>query len=405
MLQKQVFLMRVCGMTVTLFFLLTGCGEQKAKTTAKTDKSVVATVKSSKIQTKTVTALPNIAINPSFEEGKVFNSGLYEKGKSSTQKPVGWATSGQVLNDFTGWVSDEAHSGKRSLKIENVGGTNACWKGEPIIFKEPVNAFKASIWTKTKEIKDKTGKGKFQLVIDVYLKDDNDKEVKEKVIIDIAKTDHNWEKTREAFLYAMNIVKIVPSLYFSGTSGVIWFDDLDIIKREIIRGKNIIPNWNMEKESNGKVNNWKSNVLQNAEEGAVPALAWDSQGYKSNHSLKIANDDTTNNFWHQKINLKPNEVSRYYIFEGWSKANITTAKEPGSFYILFLNKDKSKIKASNPVLSRASHNWGKTTLLIELKEKPEKVNILCIFYGNGSVWFDNLSLTPIYFKDSAPVEK
>ena len=208
MLQKQVLLVWVCVITAVSLFLLPGCGKQKTKTVSKSS---------------------NIAINPSFEAGKIFNSRLHKKGESSVEKPVGWTTKGQILNDSSAWVSDEARTGNHSLKIENIGGTDAYWEGKPIIFKKNANAFEASIWTKAKKNEKDTGKGKFQLALNVYFKGANDREFKVKTVnLDISQTNNTWEKTFKKILVTEKISRIVPRLYFSGKVGTVWFDDISV---------------------------------------------------------------------------------------------------------------------------------------------------------------------------------
>jgi hypothetical protein len=399
MLQKQVFLMRVCGTAITSLFLLTGCGEQKAKTTSKTAKRVVATVKSGKIQTKTIAALPNVAINPSFEEAKVFKSGLYKKGKYPTEKPVGWTTKGQILNDSSGWATGEEHTGKHSLKIENIGGTNAYWKGKAIIFKEPVNAFAASIWTQAKEIKDKIGKGNFQLAFDVYLKGDNNKEIKERVVIDIAKTVHNWKKTKGTALFATNIIKIVPYLYFSGMSGSVWFDDLNIVKREVVRGKNIIPNYDIEAGSGKSVNKW---VLNRKTPGSI----WHkSEGYKGSKSLKIDNDHAKGQvFWYLKEHIIINKPTKYYYWEGLVKAKELHGSKGDHTYVEVkaIYKDGSTSSFYPIEYPHGTYDWLKKSKNIVLKDYPDKMVVVLISSGKGTVWFDNISLSPLYIKSISP---
>ena len=220
MLQKQIFLMMVC---TAALFLLAGCGKEKTKS-AKKPIQTVKTPETKKVKAKT----DNIVDNPSFEKAKIFDKGLYKKGKFPAEKPAGWATGYQVLDDFAGWATDEAHTGKRSLKIENTGGTMAHWKGKTIIFKKSANAFKTSIWTRVKEIKDKTGSGRFQLAFDVYLKGKNGKEIEKKIAVTIPKTDHDWKKTEEKILFPENIIKVTPYLYFSGIIGNAWFDDFHV---------------------------------------------------------------------------------------------------------------------------------------------------------------------------------
>ena len=251
MFQKQVISRTVNGAVVASLVLMVGCGKPNPKPTEKIKKPVVI-AKRVKVQPKTIVETSNIAVNPSFEECKNFDSGLYKKGKSSIGKPVGWTTRGQILNDFTGWATDVAHSGKRSLKIENIGGTDACWQGKPVIFKEPANAFIASIWTKAKEIKDKAGKGKFQLAFDVYLKGDNNKEIKKRVFVDISQTNHNWKQTTKKTLFSKNIVKIIPYLFFFKVTGTVWFDDISIkhINIDLSKGKVLFDSSNKKSKFN-----------------------------------------------------------------------------------------------------------------------------------------------------------
>jgi len=171
----------------------------------------------------------NKVINPSFEKAKVFTSGLYKQAKAPVEKPSGWTTKNQVLNDSIGWASDEAHTGTHSLKIENIGGTDAYWEGSPIVLKQDANAFTVDIWTKTKE--DAVNeKAKFQVVLAVYFKGVDGRDVwGRQITVDINKTGNAWEKTSKKVLIAKKISRIVPYLYFPGATGTVWFDDLSIV--------------------------------------------------------------------------------------------------------------------------------------------------------------------------------
>ncbi len=227
--QKQILLTGVCGMAAALLFLPAGCSEQKK---APARSALQAEHLSTGRQQISKSGAPVYKLN--MEKGKFFNSGLYKKGRFPAGKPLDWTTRDQPLNDFTGWVSDEAHSGRRSLKIENIAGSDARWEGKAVIFKEPANAFEANIWTKTTDIKDKTGKAKFQLVFNVYLKGESGKEIKKYIAVNIPQTNHNWEKTANKALFSGNIIKIIPSLYFSETTGTVYFDDLEIIPAKVL---------------------------------------------------------------------------------------------------------------------------------------------------------------------------
>lgn len=162
--------------------------------------------------------------NHKLESTNLVHNGSFEQG------PDGWHTKNQFLNDVTGWVTEEHHSGKHSLKIENIGGTNAYWQGEPIVFKEPANAFETSIWTKTKNIKE--NKGKFEIVLDVWTNNNNEEKHYRKVI-NILDIGHRWIQTKGKAVFAGNIVKIVPSVYFSGNIGTVYLDDFSIVPTNI----------------------------------------------------------------------------------------------------------------------------------------------------------------------------
>ena len=171
MSKRQAISRMICSIVVISLFLMVSCGKQETKKTIDNAKSI-------DVKKRINTDSSNLIINPSFEKGRIFNSGTYEKGKLSKEKPVGWTTKNQVLTDFTGWASDEAYTGKHSLKIKNIGGTDAFWKGEPIMLKAPANVFEFRVWSKAKNIKKKRERGKFQLAFDVYTKDDSGREVK-----------------------------------------------------------------------------------------------------------------------------------------------------------------------------------------------------------------------------------
>ena len=224
MLQKDFFLMNCCGIVLGVSIFLSGCGKPKKKDLArKPDKP--AAVKAS-----------NLVFDSSFEKGKIFKSKL-QKNEKAIKKPVGWTSTGQVLNDSSGWVLDEARSGKHSLKIKNIGGSNAYWTGEAIVLKKTANVLETEIWTKAKDMIDKTGTGKLQLIFDVHFKGDNKLEIRKRVFIDIPKTNHDWIKTKKKVLLPGNIIKATPYLSFAGMTGTVWFDDIKVSAYDVLKGK------------------------------------------------------------------------------------------------------------------------------------------------------------------------
>ena len=211
----------VVSFAVSLF-LFVGCEKQKAvkKSQSKGKKTVL--VKSDK-----TVKISNLIINPSVEEGEKFDSGIGIKNKAPKEKALGWTTGRQVLDDFSGWAVDESHSGKRSLKIENIGGSNAVWAGERIILKTPANSFKASIWTKAEGMKDKSGKCRLEFRLVIFFKGDT-KKTENHVNIYIAPKDHDWKRSQRSISFDREIESILPRVYFLKGTGTVWIDDMSL---------------------------------------------------------------------------------------------------------------------------------------------------------------------------------
>ncbi len=168
--------------------------------------------------------------NHELQTKNLVSNGDFEKGTTS---PDGWHTHNQFLNDVTGWATDEVHSGKHSLKIENIGGTSAYWEGEPIVFDTPTRLFSASVWSMGKDIKGE--KGICQLVFDVVFLKEN--EAKQRVFVSVPTTKLGWQQISQRFLFASDIKMIIPYFMFSGALGSVWFDDLNVNAIQIDWGK------------------------------------------------------------------------------------------------------------------------------------------------------------------------
>ncbi|MDD5697527.1 MAG: hypothetical protein PHH77_02825 [Victivallaceae bacterium] len=372
MIQKRIIRVIFCPAAVVLLFLAAGCG---------------------KPETGTAASSVNIVPDPSFEKAKIFNSGIYKKGKYPVEKPAGWKTGYQVFNDFTGWATDEAHSGRRSLKIENTGKTDALWQGEPVVFTKPANAFEISIWTKTKEFK---GKGRVQLFLEVYLKGDKENEPGSEIVMELPQAVHDWEQTKETVLFTANVVKVVPRLYFSGVTGTVWFDDLDIYRRETVLGNNILQNSNMEEAGGGKVASW---ILTRVTPGSV----WEED--QGNHSLKIENELRSTHWDSVRVPiLRP---AKYFYLEGRVKADKWSGTDGDHTQIdaMFFYKDGSRSKYYPIDFPKGTYDWLKKSRHIALPAYPDQVRIVMISSGSGRVWFDDVKLCPIYLKSASLPEK
>lgn len=181
---------------VFLSILFTGCGEKKSIQTASGTDYM-----------KHQKQLANLVFNGDFEH-----------------IPKDWNTKNQSLNNVTGWTTEDAHSGSHSLEIKNVSQTDAYWEGASIVPKKSISSFEASVWTRTKNIKE--GAGKFELAFDVYLENEN---AAKRVTIYISQTNHSWEQAKGRFSFGANIIKIIPYIYFSWNTGTVFVDDLRIV--------------------------------------------------------------------------------------------------------------------------------------------------------------------------------
>jgi hypothetical protein len=164
----------------------------------------------------------NIVENSSFEEGIVM--------------PTGWASHNQYLDTSEAWPNQEAHTGKSSLMIDNIGATNAYWQGKDLKFPKGYNSFDIMLWTKTKSIS-KSADLFIRLVVTV--KTPNSSSSSTKVITIPLKQLEKWTKTKKTALYDKEIVKVVPYFYLSNRRGTTYFDDFSIMPKKInlISGK------------------------------------------------------------------------------------------------------------------------------------------------------------------------
>ena len=221
MFRKDIKIIKVITIVLFLLLIFTACEQNKDGENKKTTSTINTSSLTTNNQQPTTNS--NLVANSSFEKGKIFNSGLYDEGKSPLGKPDGWKTKGQLLNDSTGWATDEVHFGNRSLKITNIVNKTSYWQGEPIILNEPANSLNISVWTKTKDLS-KNAKLFIRLVVTLKPATSNQQPTTKNLDIKID-TSSDWTKTEGKTLFLENIVKVVPYLYLKGEETV-WFDDL-----------------------------------------------------------------------------------------------------------------------------------------------------------------------------------
>ncbi len=383
-------------------FVFTACDQgglpsNKIKVLSKEDSNSINKT-SSKSEIRNQKSEINLVSNSSFEEGKVFNSGLYDDGKSPLGKPGGWTTKGQLLNDSTGWATDEAHSGTRSLKITNIADTASYWQGEPIILDKSVNSLDISVWTKTKDLSKDT---ELFIRLEVYLKQNISMSqqingsTKKSIDIKINPSD-NWQKTEGKTLFLEDIEKVVPSLYLIG-EGTVWFDDLKIIPNNINLSK-------------GKVlfnsNNKNSNF------NIKPLTVSNKEDTTNNQQLATSNDLVYQVKGSKAIissGFIPIENDAVYKLSGDFKA---FGKEPSRFYFGYAPYTKGKkfissqsvnyIKGSETELVKACNAADKVIYVKNAKNwKTRKFNFIAFEIDNSG----NYSDLPNFNLSSAGIEK
>ena len=207
-MRKKNKLVSIVVMALNLLFL-TACEKSDSSTQPSTD----TTLSTDNNQPST-----NLVYNGNFEEG--------------TGNPAGWTTKNQFLNDVTGWDTEVTHNSTHSLKIENIGGTDAYWQGQPIELKEPANYLDISFWSKTSDIK-LPANGRYGIILETYSFNSEGKEVKQSVEVKIPLKDSDWSETKTRFVTLNNISKIVPYFYFSGILGNAWFDSLAVHSKSL----------------------------------------------------------------------------------------------------------------------------------------------------------------------------
>jgi len=155
----------------------------------------------------------NIVINPGAEEGN--------------EKPIGWKTKKQLLNESTGWASDVVHTGIRSLKINNNGKANTYWVGEKIKINKPVKSFKLSAWAYIDAKNKFTPKiGQIYFFVNCQLKNTN-KTINKVVNFDIDKR-NQWQHKTIDVEFDKDVEEITPYVCANSNVGTVWFDDIEI---------------------------------------------------------------------------------------------------------------------------------------------------------------------------------
>jgi hypothetical protein len=128
-------------------------------------------------------------------------------------------------NDTTTiWASDEAHSGMRSLKIQNPNGAGLNWQSTGVRFSGPEKTLTVSGWSKAENVN--TGSnGAYRLKVTVLLEDGFVNLTPEALSFNPGT--HDWEKAvyTVTFDSPIRFVYTQPEM-IGGSTGTAWFDDI-----------------------------------------------------------------------------------------------------------------------------------------------------------------------------------
>ncbi|PTX60440.1 hypothetical protein C8N46_10684 [Kordia periserrulae] len=162
-----------------------------------------------------------------------------------TNLPLYWFTVNQDLDNLSGWVSETAQSGKKSIKIVNKDPQNAKWLGNDIILDTPTDTFEFEGWSKAENVSSSTKL--YCIDFQVIFEDGTSKWHYKGLTFN--KGTHDWEKVTTRVRFDKKVKSIKPHVLFYGGTGTVWFDQ--IIAKPLydgVLGDNVLPNSDFEEE-------------------------------------------------------------------------------------------------------------------------------------------------------------
>lgn len=144
-----------------------------------------------------------------------------------------------------------------------------------------------------------------------------------------------------------------------------------------------------------------SNIIENNsfEDGENSPTSWSTyrganggwttkEKHSGSHSVKITNTEKEKSGWYYKTVLVNN--SKTITFGGWSKSEKVTSDSSTGYYILINFADGSQ-QWYTKFHNKGTHDWEKVERILAFDKSIASVKIYAVlYYGTGTVWFDDI---------------
>ena len=314
-----------------------------------------------------------IALNLSAEDG------------TAGVGPSDWFTAYQSLTRVTGWATDEAHSGTRSLKIAKSDAALALWYGTELALPQPGPlelTFRG--WSKAQNVAAATNYGlTFRVVLD-------DASVLWCATgMFFTSGTHDWEQKSYTTSFARRVVSVRPYAVFYGGSGnqTAWFDDLEVVPSDnsaynagAENGSSAPENWSTFYQSLTNQTGWATD-----------------QVHGGSRALKIAKSSATNAMWRGQARDFTGQLPHAVTFRGWSLADtVSAAATSYSLTYAVTLEDNSTTWLTLPFATGAA-GWQKLERLVCFSPRVKSITPYALLYGGSgtqTAWFDDLTMIP-----------
>jgi hypothetical protein len=325
--------------------------------------------------------------NPSFEVG-------------ATSPEHWWVYDGWGLSPGTGWIDGVAHSGARSVVIDNVSGGFSAWVGDAVEFPEPLpRDLIFGGWSKAEAV---APGGLYELDVLVEFEDGSLEFFDRGLAFE--RGTHDWQKVEHWFTFGKGVRRVRPYCLLYGTTGRAYFDDL------VLGSGSGLFNGSAE-EGSTSPDGWSTYGNTLTEE-----TGWASDAARlGSRSLEITNtDERAIAGWRGRaIEFSPPFPTRLQL-GGWSKAldlfrtqyltyplyeldflvefedgSLAFHDEGLSFY------DPQMFSGSPP--GADSRDWMLVRTDVAFDKGVKRITPFCLLYGvGGSVWFDGIFATIVW---------
>ena len=310
-----------------------------------------------------------------------------------------WTTGGQYLSRFSGWATDEKHSGARSLKTVNGSGSAAFWAGAPAVFSQPYpTCLVLGGWSKATNVA--ATAAAYRLSYHLVLADNSTVMYAPPALAFTTGT-HAWEMREVITPFPQGVKQVTAFCLLYGGTGLqtAWFDDVYAIRYEPVNRNDHVEQgdpamgpalWSTAGQSLTRVTGWATDA----------ALS-------GSHSLKIVNNTGSTALWSTlKVGFGA-PYPRGFTVVAASQAN---AVATSALYGLVLNVEFADGSTSSyfgdhdPATGRytlgfapGTHGWQSLQRRVLFTKDVKSIVPVCLLYrgtGTQTAWFDDVYLIP-----------